>query len=58
MRCTIWYHTYNLKIVNDTHGGVLLLVKLQAKIKSNTPPCVFFTFKIMQMIPNRTKHQL
>ena len=44
MRCTIWYHKYNLKIVKDTHGGVLLLVKLQAKIKSNTPSCVFFTF--------------
>ena len=28
--CTIWYHSYNLKNVKATHGGVLLLVKLQA----------------------------
>ena len=30
MRCTNWYHLYNLKNVKDTHGGMLLLVKLQA----------------------------
>ena len=30
MLCTIWYHLYNLKTVNNTHGGVLLFVKLQA----------------------------
>ena len=35
----------------NTHGGVLLLVKLQAKAwnftKSNTPPWLFFTvFKL------------
>ena len=28
--CTIWYHLYNLKNVENTHGGVLILVKLQA----------------------------
>ena len=28
--------------VKNTHGGLLLLVKLQAK--SNTPPWVFFMF--------------
>ena len=49
MRCMIRYHLYNLKNVKNTHGGVLLLVKLQAEaesnfIKSNTPPWVFFTF--------------
>ena len=47
MRYEIWYHLYNLKNMKDTHGGVLLLVKLQAFsnfIKSNTPPWVFFTF--------------
>ena len=44
------YHLYNLKNVKNTHGGVLLLIKLQAKAKasnftkSNTPPWVFFTF--------------
>ena len=39
----------NLKNVKNTHGRVLLLVKLQAEscnftAKSNTPPWVFFTF--------------
>ena len=27
MRCTIWYHLYNLKNVKNAHGGVLILVK-------------------------------
>ena len=27
VRCTIWYHLYNLKNVKNTHGGVLILVK-------------------------------
>ena len=31
VRCVIWYHLYNFKNVKDTHGGVLLLVKLQAQ---------------------------
>ena len=34
--CAIYYHLYNLKIVKNTHGRVLILEKLQAK--SNTPP--------------------
>ena len=42
IHCASWYHLYNLKSVKNTHGEVLLLVKLQAK--SNTPPQVFFTF--------------
>ena len=42
IRCTIWYHFYNLKNVKNTHGRVLLLVvKLQAEscsfTKSSTP---------------------
>ena len=28
-RCAIWYHLYNSKNVENTHWGVLLLVKLQ-----------------------------
>ena len=36
MLCAIWYHFYNLKHVQNTHGGVLLLVKLQTE--------AFFTF--------------
>ena len=31
MRCAIWYHLYNLQNVKNIYGGVLLLVKLQAK---------------------------
>ena len=30
MCCVIWYHLYSFKKVKNTHGGVLLLVKLQA----------------------------
>ena len=46
--CAIWHHLYNLKNVENTHGGKLILVKLQASAcnftKINTPPWVFFTF--------------
>ena len=39
---------YNLKNVKNTHGGLLILVKLRASAcnftKINTPPWVFFTF--------------
>ena len=48
MRCAIWYYLYNFKNVKNTHGGVLILVKLQAEAcnftKINTPPWVSFTF--------------
>ena len=30
VRCAIWYHLYNLKNVKNSHGRVLILVKLQA----------------------------
>ena len=30
MFCTIWYHLHNFKNVENTNGGVLHLVKLQA----------------------------
>ena len=30
IRCAMWYHLYNLKNVINAHGGVLLLVRLQA----------------------------
>ena len=46
--CVIWCHFYNLKTVKNTHGRVILLVKVQAEAcnftKSITPPWVFFTF--------------
>ena len=46
MRCAIWYCLYNLKNVKNTHGGVLILVKLQAeafpvKHPTNIQPIVF-----------------
>ena len=48
VRCVIWYHSHNFKNMKNTHGGVLILVKLQASAcnitKINTPPWVFFTF--------------
>ena len=27
VRCVIWYHLYNFKKMENTHGGVLILVK-------------------------------
>ena len=30
VRCAILYHLYNFKNVRNTHGGLLLLVKLKA----------------------------
>ena len=32
MRCAIWYYLGNFKNLKNTHGGVLLLLKLQAKV--------------------------
>ena len=34
MRCAIWYYLYNFKNVKNTHGGVLILVQLQAELKA------------------------
>ena len=48
MFCAIWYHWHNLENVKNTHGVVILLVKLQASAcnftKNNTPAWVLFTF--------------
>ena len=51
MLCAIWYHLYNLQIMKNTHGGVLLLVKLQALAGILT---VFF----LQMVPNRATYHI
>ena len=37
MLCLIWYHLYNLKNVKMTHGGVLLLIKLQVEATLKKP---------------------
>ena len=53
--------SYNLKNMKNTHGGVLLLVKLQADpkfTKSNTPPWVFFTFLNCAYGTNRANHHI
>ena len=46
--CTIWYHLYNFEKVKNSHGGVILLVRLQALTcnftKSVTPPWVLLLF--------------
>ena len=53
--CSIWFPLHNFKNVKNTHGEVLLLVKLQAK--TNTAPRVFSTFfKIVQIVTNHAKH--
>ena len=39
----IWYHLYTFKKVKNTHGGVLLLVKLQA-LKVTLPRECFSRF--------------
>ena len=60
--CAIWYHSNNLKNVKNTHGTVLLIVKLQALAcnftKNDTPPWVFFTFFKLNMILNRATHHI
>ena len=49
-----------LKNAKKSHGGMWLLVKLQASAynfnKSNTPPCFFPIFKIQRMIQNSATH--
>ena len=46
--CAIWYHLYNLKNVKNSHGGVLVLLKLKASAcnftKINASPWVFSRF--------------
>ena len=48
MLCAIFHHLHYVKNLKNNHGGVLLLVKLEAEAcnfaKSNIPPWVFFKF--------------
>ena len=42
MRCAIWYHLYNLQNLKKPHGGVLLLVKLQAEAFTFSKLCKWY----------------
>ena len=46
MLCAIWYHLYNFKNMKNTHGEVLLLVKLKPAtlIKVTLPHGCFSRF--------------
>ena len=44
VRCAIWYHVHNLNKVKNTHGGVLLLVKLQTEA-CNVTKINYFTLQ-------------
>ena len=46
----IWYNLYNLKNVKNTHGEMLLSLKLQASTLG-----VFHFFKTVRMVTNRVK---
>ena len=48
MPCAIWYHLCNFKNVKNTHGGLLLLVEMQAWA------CNF----AVQMLTIRTRHHI
>ena len=50
MLCAIWYHLYNLKNVKNTHGGMLLLVKLQAEAFNVTFFKLYKWYQIVQSI--------
>ena len=52
MCCTIWYHLHILKIVKNTHGGVLLLVKVTLLHRC------FLRFLNVQMLLNRATHHI
>ena len=48
MFCAIWYLLYNFKNVENTNGGVILLLKLKPSAynftKNDALPLVFLTF--------------
>ena len=49
MFCAIWYHLHNLKNVKNTHGGVLLLVKLKVTL------LYWYVSRFLNYISNGTK---
>ena len=57
MLCAIWYHLYNLKNEKNTHGGVLLLLKLQVSALHHEFCSRFLNFTI-GTISRNTSHTL
>ena len=43
MLCAICYHLYNLKNMKNTHGGLIILVRLCSLFIENVTPWVFLT---------------
>ena len=50
MLCAIWHHLYNLKNAKNIHGGVLLLLKLQASFMN-----IFHVFQVVHMVKYRSE---
>ena len=58
MLCAIWYNLYNLRKVKNSHGGVLLLLKLQSFSLNFTMQAfsLSVTFsKVVMLLSNVTK---
>ena len=58
MLCAIWYDLYNLRKVKNSHGGVLLLLKLQSFSLNFTMQAfsLSVTFsKVVMLLSNVTK---
>ena len=55
MLCAIWYHLRNLNNVKNTHGGLILLVELQASatLQLHSSMGVFYVVLIAQVVPDR-----
>ena len=58
MLYAIWYNLYNLKNVKNTHGVVVVFIKLQVAVtlvKATLLHGRFSRFIGVQMIPNRAE---
>ena len=42
--CAIWYHLYNLKIVKNTHGGVIIVQMESNCVKTSQ---MYYVFEMM-----------
>ena len=48
--CAIWYHLYNFKDMKNTHGGMLLLLRLEGV--TGPLPVTPLNFEILFSFPN------